>query len=167
MKASLATARKRLEIQGFMGLDDDEVSEFNYWLRLAPAICLIWIVTGVIFGSPLVLALLVPFEFLGGMTKGHPFDAIYNHGIRHVLGLRELPDYGVPRRFAFLMASTMTTITAALFALGLSTLAYVLGGMMMLVASMQVVTGLCGPAVIYRLLFDPMRSEIGQGRSNA
>lgn len=164
MRASLATARKRLELQGFIGLSDDEVRQFNYWLRLAPAICLAWIIVGVTSASPLILAMLVPFELLGGITKGHPFDVIYNHGIRHFLGLPQLPDYGVPRRFAFVMASTMTAITATMFAVGVSSVAYVIGGMMMLVASLQVMTGLCGPAVIYKLLFDPMRPEIEQGR---
>ena len=164
MRASLATARKRLEIQGFIGLSDDEVRMFNYWLRLAPAICLAWIVLGVSSGSGLILGLLIPFELLGAITKGHPFDLIYNHAIRHWFGLPKLPEYGVPRRFAFLMASMMTGITATLFALGISNVPYFLGGMMMLVASLQVVTGLCGPALIYRLLFDPIRPAIEQER---
>lgn len=162
MRASLATARKRLEVQGFAGLSDKEVRQFNYWLRMAPAICLAWIVAGVINGSPLILAMLVPFELLGGLKKGHPFDVVYNHGIRHFLGLPELPEYGTPRRFAFVMASTMTAVTASLFAFGLNSFAYVLGGMMILVASLQVATGLCGPAVMYRLLCSRIGCKVEQ-----
>ena len=162
MSASLATARTRLEIQGFVGLSDEEVRKFNYWLRTAPAICLVWIVVGVINGSPLILSMLVPFELLGGITKGHPFDVIYNHGIRHILGLPVLPEYGTPRRFAFGMASTMTAITATLLGFGLNAFAYILGGMMILVASLQVATGLCGPALIYRLLCSQIGCKVEQ-----
>jgi hypothetical protein len=160
----IETARKRLEIQGFFGLTDEEVTQFNYWLRLSPAICLIWIGVGVYFASPWILGMLVPFEFLGGMSKGHPFDMLFNYGIRHVLGLPELPDYGVPRRFAFVMGSVMTGVTATLFALGANTAAYVIGGLMMSVASIQVTTGLCGPAVIFGLLFGPVVYKIEQGK---
>ncbi len=36
------TTRRRIEAQGFVGLDDDTLAQINYWLRLAPAICMIW-----------------------------------------------------------------------------------------------------------------------------
>src|SRR5262249_50290832 len=34
--------RSRIEAQGFLGLDDRIIDELNYWLRLSPAICMIW-----------------------------------------------------------------------------------------------------------------------------
>ena len=76
------TLRKRIEMQGFTGLSDAEVRQINYPLRLAPAICMVWTALGVVLGSPLVLAALVPFALAGALFEGHPFDALYNYGLR-------------------------------------------------------------------------------------
>jgi hypothetical protein len=37
-----ATTRNRIEAQGFLGFDDRTLTEINYWLRLSPAICMVW-----------------------------------------------------------------------------------------------------------------------------
>ena len=153
MKTYLIKMRQRLETQGFLGLSDSEVMQFNYWLRLAPGLCVVWIAIGVVNASPIILGMLVPFAFLGGVSDGHPFDVIYNYGIRHLLGLPELPDYQAPRRFACLMATTVLSTTAILFAVGLNIPAFILGGAMIMMATTNVLTGICGPAVLYRRLF--------------
>ena len=36
----------------------------------------------------------MPFAALGGILPGHPFDVLYNHGLRHLLGTPTLPRYG-------------------------------------------------------------------------
>lgn len=153
MKTDLLKIRHRIETQGFLGLTDLEIRQLNPWLRLAPGLCLVWIAAGVINASPITLAMLVPFALLGGVSDGHPFDVIYNHGIRHLLGTRELPEYRMPRRFACLMASTALSTTAIFFAVGLNVAGYVLGGAMMMMATTNVLTGICGPAVLYGRLF--------------
>ena len=157
MKTDLVKIRQRIEVQGFLDLSDIEILQVNYWLRLAPGLCLVWIAIGVVNASPIILGMLVPFALLGGLSDGHPFDVIYNHGIRHLMGLPELPDYRAPRRFACLMASTVLSTTAILFAFGLNVPGYLLGGAMMMMATTNVLTGICGPAVLYGRLF---------GRSN-
>ena len=153
MKTDLVKVRQRIETQGFLGLTDDEIRQANYWLRLAPGLCALWIAIAVINASPIMLGMLVPFAFLGGVRDGHPFDVIYNHGIRHLLRTPELPAYRAPRRFACLMASVMLSTTAIFFALGLNAAGYVLGSAMTLMATMNVLTGICGPAVLYGRLF--------------
>lgn len=153
MKTDLTKMRQRIETQGFLGLTDDEIRQVNPWLRLAPGLCVVWIAIGVINASPIALGMLVPFAFLGGVSDGHPFDVIYNHGIRHLLGLPELPDYQAPRRFACLMATTALSTTAIFFAVGLNVAGYIVGGAMMMMATTNVLTGICGPAVLYGRLF--------------
>lgn len=153
MKADMATARKRLEMQGFEGLSDEEVRQFNYWLRLAPAICLVWTTVGVALASPVILGALVPFALLGGLGDGHPFDVIYNRGIRYWLGRPALPKYRAPRRFACFMASASLTTTAIMFAIGVSVVGYALGGLMMTMMSIMVTTGFCMPSKMYGKLF--------------
>ena len=159
----IETARTRVEMQGFLGLTDDEISQFNYWLRLAPVICLLWIGAGLAYSSPVIIGLLVPFAFLGGVRDGHPFDVIYNRGIRHVLSRRELPSYGLPRRFGCLLASIVLGLTSILLAVGANFAAYVLGVAMVVMASVQVTTGYCIPSALYRrLIAYPVRQSVEQ-----
>ena len=37
-----ATTRNRIEAQGFLGFDYRALTEIDYWLRLSPAICMVW-----------------------------------------------------------------------------------------------------------------------------
>lgn len=145
--------RSRLEAQGFLGLTDGEIEKLNYWFRLAPAICLVWTTVGVAMASPAVLIALVPFAVLGAVLPVHPFDVIYNYGIRLVTGGPKIPRYGRPRRSACMMASLMISIMAAAFYFGFSAAGYVIGGVMFGMAGVQVATGFCVPSFFYGLIF--------------
>ncbi len=149
----LSTKRRRIEAQGFTCLTNDEVRDLDLWLRFAPAICLVWVSIGVVFASPTILFSLLPFTLLGGLLTGHPFDVVYNHGIRYLTGTPELPPYGRPRRFACLMASAMIACVAVAFANGYALPGYLIGGSMIAMATAQVVTGFCVPSLIYILIF--------------
>ena len=41
-----STAKARIEAQGFVGLDDGPLAQIDYWLRLSPAICMLWAAVG-------------------------------------------------------------------------------------------------------------------------
>ena len=60
--------RSRIEAQGFLGLDDRMIGRLNYWLRLSPAICMIWAAIGTALESSPVLWALAPFALLGGVA---------------------------------------------------------------------------------------------------
>lgn len=149
----LQTLRRRIEAQGFTCLTNDEVEVLNPWFRFAPTLCLVWASAGIIASSPAILAALLPFSVLGGILTGHPFDVVYNHGIRHLLRTPELPPYGWPRRFACLMASGMIALAAAAFYLGYWLIGYVLGSMMIVMGTIQTATGFCVPSAIYVAIF--------------
>jgi hypothetical protein len=63
-----AIARARIEAQGFVGLDDQTLAQIDNWLRLSPAICMLWAAVGTALSSPTVLWSLVPFAALGGLS---------------------------------------------------------------------------------------------------
>src|SRR6476620_9431762 len=111
------TTRQRLVAQGF-DLSDDEIIRFNYWLRIAPATCMLWVTTSIALGSALMLAALVPVALLCFARARHPFDAIYNYGLRYFIGGQKLPAYGAPRRFMCLMASVIVAAIAISFTFG-------------------------------------------------
>ena len=56
------TVQERIEAQGFLGLDEETVCRINYWLRLSPAICMVWAAVGTALQSATVLWWLVPFR---------------------------------------------------------------------------------------------------------
>jgi len=155
--------RERIEAQGFCGLDDNLLVQINYPLRLAPAICMTWTSIGILLGSPTVIGALVPFAVLGAVLPGHPFDVIYNFGLRHIFKRPALPRYGKRRRLACVAASTALTVSALSFQFGISPLGYVLAGMVVAGTLLNVSTGICPPAAIAGVIFGRVDCEQGLG----
>jgi hypothetical protein len=147
--------RRWLEAQGFCGYDDETLAEVDVWLRLSPTLCMIWMAVGTILASPVILVALTPFSFLGTIMKGHPFDVIYNHGLRHLFGTRPLPPNGAPRRFACGVATVWLFATALAFQAGAMTAGYVLGYSLTLAALSASTIGFCIPSFFWGLMFGP------------
>jgi len=147
------TVQERIEAQGFLGLDEGTVCRINYWLRLSPAICMVWAAVGTALQSATVLWWLVPFAALGGILPGHPFDLLYTYGFRYLVHGPPLPRYPLPRRFACLMATVMLVSAAWSFQVGLPLVGQVIGWTLVTAAFVQVSTGFCIPSFIYGLVF--------------
>ena len=154
-----ATARERLQAQGFCGLSDATYAQINYPLRLATAIMMAWVAVGTALASAQILWALVPFTALGAILTGHPFDVLYNQGLRYLMGRQELPPYGLRRRFAFAVATTMMSLAAWGFQAGAPLLGYIIGGAMVASTCLHVITGICGPAVLAGRLFGKVKCE--------
>lgn len=138
-----AKARERIEAQGFCDLDARTYAQINYPLRLSPAICMVWTAVGTALASPVILWALVPFAALGALLPGHPFDVVYNYGLRHVLRTPALPRYGPRRRFACALATAMLIIAASAFQAGLPTVGHLAGWTLVAAAFVNVSTGFC------------------------
>ncbi len=142
------TIRERIQAQGFCGLDDATYARINYPLRLSPAICMIWAAVGTAFASPTALFALAPFAIFGATLRGHPFDVLYNYGLRHLFGAPALPHYGVGRRFACALATTMLIAAAWSFHTAHFVAGYIIGGSLVAVALVNVSSGFCIPSFI-------------------
>jgi MFS family permease len=147
------TARARIEAQGFVGLDTRTLTQINYWLRLAPAICMAWTAVGTFRASAAILWALVPFAALGALLPGHPFDAIYDQLVRRWSGGPALPPYPLPRRFACLLATLTLVAAATSFQTGHATAGYALGGFLVTAALVYVASGFCIPSLLYGVMF--------------
>jgi len=154
-----ATARERIQAQGFCGLSDATYAQINYPLRLSPTIMMVWVAVGTVLGSAQILWAVVPFTALGAILTGHPFDVLYNHGLRYLMGRQELPRYGTRRRFAFAVATLMTALAAWGFQAGVPLLGDIVGGAIVASTCLQVITGICGPAVLAGRLFGKVACE--------
>ena len=154
-------ARRRLEIQGFVGLDDVTLAEAEPWLRFTPAVCTVLMALGTAFALPELLWALVPFAALGAVFPTHPFDFVYNYGLRRLTGTKALPHNGAPRRFACGMAAVWLAATASAFMAGAPAAGYALGGVLTSVATLVSVTHFCIPSLIYGVLFGRRREAVG------
>ena len=148
MAISPAT-RRRLEIQGFVGLDDDALAAVAPWLRLAPALCATIGAVGTLLASPPLLWGLATAAALGAVLPFHPFDLIYSAGIRHIIGAPPLPPNRAPRRFACGVGCAWLLVAGSLFAANATIAGYILGGAFVATASLVATTHVCIPSLVY------------------
>ncbi len=147
------TGKARIEAQGFVDLDDRTLAQINYWLRMSPAICMVWVAVGTALSSPTILWSLVPFAALGAILTSPPFDVLYNHGFRYLVHGPRLPRYPLPRRFACLMATVMVAGAAWGFQFGHPLVGRILGWSLVAAAFANVSIGFCIPSFIYGVVF--------------
>ena len=143
-------SRSWLEMQGYTGLSDAELSEIALWTRFSPALCMITATIGTALASPWVLGALAVTAALGALLPAHPFDAIYNYGIRRAIGARSLPPSAMPRRFACAVGAVWLSAAAIAFASGAAAAGYVVGALFVCVAGVLTAAGFCIPSFIFR-----------------
>lgn len=150
MNRILPSTRWLVELQGFTGLDDDTVRRIDHGLRFSPFVCLTVTAVGTTLASGTVLWWLLPFALAGAILPGHPFDVIYNHGLRHLNGGARIPRYPLPRRFACALASLWLIATASCFDHSAVLAGQILGWGLVAAAFVNVSTGFCVPSFIFR-----------------
>lgn len=148
-----SVVRSRLEAQGFCGMDDATLEEVGPWLRWSPALCTAFMTTGVVLKSPEILWALAGTACLGTLLPFHPFDLLYNYGMRFLTGTRPLPHHGPQRRFACGIATAWLAGTGWAFHIDANMLGHGLGILLILVAGLVSVTHVCIPSLIYNRFF--------------
>ena len=147
------TTRRRLDIQGFDHVDDRALEPVAPWLRLAPALCAAVTALGTALASPAILWSLAAIAALGAMFPVHPFDLLYNHGVRFLTGTQSLPRRGAPSRFACGLGAFWLLSAGWAFDTGHTTAGYALGSALTAVAALVSATDICIPSLVYRSLF--------------
>lgn len=147
------TARRRIEAQGYLGLNDQTLGSINYGLRFGPAVCLIGALIGTRLASSTLFLLLALVAALGVLLPTPPLDWLYNSGVRHLLHALPLPPTSRPRRFACLLATLCLLGAAGGFWVGQPLVSYLFGGLMVITPGILVGTGFCVPSFLYGLLF--------------
>jgi hypothetical protein len=151
MRQTLTPRTSRLlDIQGFDTVDVQELARVAPWLRLAFGLCTLLGGLGTVSASPTILLALTPLAALAAASPVHPFDLIYNYGIRHLTGTGPLPRRGAPSRLGCGMGAVFLLVTAWAFSAGHVVAGYALGGMLTFVALLVSTTDICIPSMIYR-----------------
>ena len=142
---------RRLQVQGAQDIDQAIVDEVGSWLRLAVGVCAVLAATGTVLTSPTFFYAIVPIALAAAVFEVHPVDHIYNYLIRRFTGTRPLPKRGLPTRLACGMGAVMMIAIALAFSSGNTTLGYILGGHLVLIAGLAATTDICIPSVMYQL----------------
>ena len=144
---------RMLDIQGFDTVDAQELARVAPWLRLAFGLCTLLGGLGTVLASPAILLVLAAIAAVAAASPVHPFDLIYNYGIRHLTGTGPLPKRGAPSRFGCGMAVVFLPVTAWAFWAGHLVAGYLLGGVLTFVVFLVAATDICIPSMIYRSVF--------------
>jgi hypothetical protein len=131
-------------------------------LRLSFGLCAALGGLGTALASPTILLVLAAIAALAAASPVHPFDLIYNYGIRHLTGTGPLPRRGVPTRVGCGMGAVLLLVTAWPFSAGHLVAGYLLGGVLTLVVSLASTTDICIPSMIYRSIFGWPRARDAQ-----
>lgn len=153
-------AKTNLNKQGFRKLDDEAKSRYALPLRFTPGVATVLIVIGLALQSPIWLGSMA-FVALSGalLPNGMLIDLVYNLGVRHLFNAPPLPPTPKPRQFSYLLSAVFLTSSALSFYYGLSALGFILGGMVVIGATILTTTLWCLGSWWYRLIFRHATAE--------
>jgi hypothetical protein len=136
-----------LGVQGYC-LTEEESRKLRWGLRFPTALCLALVIASLAQQSAVLILAMVPIGAVAGWTSRHPFDLLWNHGLRHLTDAPELPLNPTPRRHAFKLATFWLLAVGLLFAFGEATAALVLGGILVGVCGLVTATNFCIPSTL-------------------
>ncbi len=139
-----AFTKNNLNKQGFGKLDDEAKSRYALPLRFTPAVGTTLIVIGLALQSPIWLGSMALVTLSGALLPSGMFiDLVYNFGVRHLFRAQPLPPTPKPRQFSYLLSTGVLTGSALSFYYGLSVLGFILGGMVVIGATILTTTLWC------------------------
>ena len=155
-----AFTKTNLNKQGFGKLDDKAKSRYALPLRFSPAVGTILIVIGLALQSPIWLGSMALVALSGALLpSGMLIDLVYNLGVRHLFGAPPLPPTPKPRQFSYLLSTVLLASSALSYYYGLSLLGFILGGMVVIGATILTTTLWCLGSWYYRLIFGRAAAE--------
>lgn len=145
--AGTSWTEANLAVQGYC-LTPEQSRALRFGVRFPTALCLAIVIVGLALQSAVLILALVPIGAVAGWTSRHPFDLLWNHGLRHIGDAPPLPPNPTPRRHAFKLATVWLLAVGLLFAFGLQTAGLVLGGVLVAVCGLVTTTNFCVPSTL-------------------
>jgi hypothetical protein len=153
-----AWTERNLAVQGYR-LSAGESRALRWGLRFPTALCFALVATGLALHSAVLILAVVPIGAVAGWTRRHPFDLIWNHGLRYMSGAPELPPNPMHRRHGFKVGTVWLLAVGLLLAVGQTTAALILGVMLLGACGLLTATNFCLPSTLLSL-WDRRRSGI-------
>lgn len=137
--------RSNLTTQGYC-LSDAERRELSLALRFSTGLCLTLVVVALALQSPAMVFALSAIGMVAGFTARHPFDHLWNRVVRHAAGGPVLPPNPARRRHAFKVATVWLVAVGGLLSAGATTVAVLLGGLLVAACAVVTAANLCIPS---------------------
>jgi uncharacterized membrane protein len=137
--------RSNLSTQGYC-LSDAERRELSVGLRFSTGLCLALVIVALALESPVMVFALSVIGVIAGFSARHPFDHLWNYGVRHLVGGPPLPPNPTRRRHAFKVATAWLVVVGGLLAAGATIVALALGGLLVAACATVTATNLCLPS---------------------
>jgi hypothetical protein len=151
MSGAGAWMRANLTTQGYC-LADEERRQFAVGLRFSTGLCLSLVVVALALQSAVMVFALCGIGVVAGFASRHPFDHLWNHAVRYLLGGPVLPPNPPRRRDAFKVGTVWLALAGTLFAAGATTVALALGGLLVAACGLVTATNLCPPSELFAWL---------------
>ena len=145
--------RRRLKVQGYENFSDRELSDYKVGIRFAYAGCITLVALGLYFQSIPIFAITAAVALIAAFPPYHPFDYVYNYGVRHLINKPKMPPRTNQARFACGIASVWLATTIYLLYNGYSIAGNILAVTLFAVGALVSTTDICIPSMIYNLLF--------------
>jgi hypothetical protein len=152
---------RNLVTQGYC-LEAEERRRLRLGLRFPTGLCLPLVALALALESPVLLLALTGVGTVAGLTPRHPFDLLWNHGVRHIVGAPRLPPNPIRRRHAFKIGTVWLLAVAALFQAGVPAAALALGGALIAACALVTATNFCVPSYLLSVLGHPRASSTGR-----
>ena len=148
-----SATRSRLEVQGYKGFTDRELLDFRFGIRFAYYSCGALVLTGLALSNVIILTVALAVAFFGTLPPYHPFDYLYNYGVRRLLNKPKIPPRSNQGRFACGIATVWLAGVILLMNAELYVWAYLAGGILLCIAALVSMTDICIPSIMYNFLF--------------
>lgn len=143
--------RANLTTQGYC-LSAEEHRHLALGLRFSTGTCLMLVIVALALQSYALVFALSAIGLVAGFSARHPFDHVWNHAVRHVVGGPSLPPNPRRRRDAFKIATVWLGVVGTLLAAGATTVALVLGGLLVGACAAVTAANLCLPSEMFAWL---------------
>ena len=154
------TCRKRLYVQGYDNFSDQELRDYKFGIRFAYAACITLVAIGLILQSIPVLAVTAAIAFVGAFPPYHPFDYVYNYGVRHLVKKPKMPPRTNQVRFACGLASAWLAVSIYLFYANYILAANIMTIILFMIGALVTTTYICIPSMIYNGIFKKTKGRL-------
>ena len=152
MKAASPKTVCRLQIQGLGDYTPEQLASFRFGIRFAYLACVAIAAIGIWFVHIPTLFVLAVIAFGTVILPNHPFDYLYNYGVRHIIGRPPIPRRTPQTKFACGVATIWLLVTIYLFNAGSIVAGQIFGAGLVAVGGLVGLTDICIPSMIYNLM---------------
>ncbi len=152
--------RRMFDVQGYENIANEDLGKVAKWMKFPFFMCATLCAIGMGLGSIQLLWILTAIAAGGAISRVHPMDLLYNHGIRFVTGTGKLLRRSGLNRAACALATVWLLATIGAHSAGLMMVYQILGWSLVGVAYMVGTLDVCIPSYVFRTFigFPPKRS---------